>query len=145
MKTISEIRYENLQKLVEELGGGDLTKMLEKSKSWHLEESENKLSRATLYQILEKKLTNSGAVRNVGDELARKIESELRMETGWMDNIHVGTTANGGISFDPSYIATIVQTFFQTDETGRKGIATAVEAAKLRGLSAASNQLKGER
>jgi hypothetical protein len=143
MKTIAEIRYDNLQKLVEELGGGDLTKMLEKSKSWSLEESENKLSRATLYQILERKLTNNGAVRNVGDELARKIESELRLENGWMDNIHTGKNETPGMSFDPSYVATMVLTFFQTDELGRKGIVSAVEAARTRGLSSTADQLKG--
>lgn len=77
MKTIDEIRYDNLQRLVMEAGG--LTELVEKSG--------NRLSRPTLYQILEKKTTASGAIKNVGDELARKIEEALRLEPGWMDNL----------------------------------------------------------
>lgn len=94
MKTVDEIRYENLTKLLADFGDGDLTKMLEKSKSWHLRESENRLNRQNLDQILKKRTTASGAIRGVGDELARKIEEEFRLERGWMDNPREMVAAN---------------------------------------------------
>lgn len=76
MKTIDEIRYENLDLLISNNGG--LTALVEKSGG--------KLNRATLDQIWRKRTTAAGTIKNVGDDLARNIEISLRLEKGWMDN-----------------------------------------------------------
>lgn len=85
MKTAKDIRYENLLELVQEFGKGDLTRMLEKSKSWPNKEAENRLSRQYLDQIIKGVKTAKGTPRGVGDDLARQIEDEFDLETGWMD------------------------------------------------------------
>lgn len=131
MKTIAEIRYDNLLTLVNTMGGGDLTEMLKKSKSWHLESSENKLSRPTIDQILKRRTTANGVVKNVGDDLARKIEDELRLETGWMDNIHderdKPSRAAPGVG--PDEISKIVSVYCFSDAIHRQSIMAAVDVA----------------
>lgn len=79
MKTIDKIRYDNLQKLVSDAGG--LSALVEKAKK-----NNKKLSRPTLDQILKKRQTANESTKNVGDELARKIEDALKLDTGWLDN-----------------------------------------------------------
>lgn len=70
MKTIEEIRRDNLLKLIEDSGVG-ITKFSE-----HLGRSQSQISN----------LKNS--VREIGSELAREIERALNLERGWMDNDH---------------------------------------------------------
>jgi hypothetical protein len=118
MKTIDEIRYENLQSLIQDTGGGDLTKALEKTKSWHLAESTNKLSRQTIDQILKRRKTQKGATKGVGDELARKIEEEFRLERGWMDNPANGTTQAAAPpgALDADMVISLLDAFRRLDE-----------------------------
>lgn len=146
MKTIDEIRYSNLEKLVMDAAapGNDIGKGLS-----NLVKSANarnkKLSREMLYQILTRRETASGTVRNVGDALARGIEDALRLEHGWMDNDHSQVQAIPALAIDANTIANIVAVYCQSDEMGRKGILAAVEAAKhLAGLntSVGNNKLE---
>lgn len=76
LKTSDEIRLENLQKWVEDAGG--LSKFVSLAP--------RKLSRATLDQILKRRQTANGTTKNVGDELARKIEQALKLPRGAMDH-----------------------------------------------------------
>lgn len=121
MKTTDEIRYENLQKLVDE--AGDLTKLVDKAGG--------KLSRPTLDQILKKRTTAAGVVKNVGDDLARKIEEALRLERGWMDNEHGAPAQVAEYNISPAKLAELVMVYCQANEIGRRGIDAAVEMAKL--------------
>lgn len=125
MKTTDEIRYENLQRLVAE--AGDLSTLVDRAKG--------KLSRPTLYQILERKTTAAGVEKNVGDDLARKIEDALRLERGWMDNDHTQPVAAALPSFSPEELADMVMVFCQTNDIGRKGIKAAVETARMAALA----------
>ena len=93
MRTIEEIRYNNLLRLVNDRGGIDgkgLKKLVEESDRFG-----EKLSSPTLRQILTYTKTAAGTVKNVGDVLARKIEQHLGLETGWMDNDHQAPQASG--------------------------------------------------
>lgn len=129
MKTTDEIRYENLQRLVAE--AGDLSTLVDRAKG--------KLSRPTLYQILERKTTAAGVAKNVGDDLARKLEDALRLERGWMDNDHSQATASTAPSYSPDELAEMVKVFCQTNDLGRKGIRAAVEAARMAALASPSS------
>lgn len=93
MKTTAEIRYENLCSIIEKWGDGNLTKALEKTKSWQLHASESKLSRKTLDQLWKKTPTALGTPRGIGDDLARKLESEFGLERGWLDHDHSPNSA----------------------------------------------------
>lgn len=77
MKTIKEIRCENLIGLVDEVAGGNQAKL-----SRLLE-----LNPTIINNIISPKQKN----RNMGDDLARKIESTLGKPEGWMDQIHTCT------------------------------------------------------
>lgn len=86
MRTIDQIRYNNLLQLVNDRGGLEgkgLRKLVEES-----EKVGERLSEPTLKQILAHTKTAAGTVKNVGDELARKIETHLGLKPGWMDNDH---------------------------------------------------------
>lgn len=123
MKTINEIRYANLEKLVADAGG--LTELVEKSNG--------KLSRPTLDQILKKRTTARGTVKNVGDDLARDIEKCLRLQAGWMDNIHGSPVEM--LVIPPEFvnapqIAKLVVQFAQATENGRMQILRAADLAE---------------
>lgn len=70
--TIREIRKRNLEKLIAKLGlgKGEFAAMIYISPSY-------------LSQILSLKTK-----RNMGDYVARKIETTLCLPKGWMDNLH---------------------------------------------------------
>lgn len=95
MKTKDEIRYENLVALVEEAAGPSrdhkvgLTKLVKKAK-----ERGKSLSRPYLYQVLTQRKTIGGTTRNIGDDVARKIEDALRLNSGWMDTDHENGSQN---------------------------------------------------
>ncbi|HEV2612514.1 MAG TPA: hypothetical protein VGU61_19790 [Noviherbaspirillum sp.] len=145
MKTVQEIRYDNLVALVKNAAGdsGDQGKGLSKIVA-AVQERGKKLSRPTLYQILSRRTTNAGAIRNVGDDLARDIEEGLKLERGWMDNDHDARPPASGYNFSPEQLADVITVFCQTTETGRKGILAAVNAARPLGIAtdAANNQLE---
>lgn len=132
MRTVKEIRYENLLKLVSEFGGGDLTAALATTKSWHLADSENKLSRATLDQILKKVKTANDTVRGVGDSLARKIESEFRLTGGWMDVDHQESTpaaASATNAIPPEQLIELIALFGEASQKGRELIMSSARNA----------------
>lgn len=131
MKTTDEIRYDNLVKLVEDAGG--LSSLVEKSNG--------RLSRPTLDQILKRRTTAAGVIKNVGDDLARKIEEVLRLERGWMDNEHTKATKPIENGVSPAELAELVLVYCQSDEIGRDGIRAAIEAAKSN-IPATSNQFE---
>ena len=78
MRTVGEIRRNNLEELIRQHGS--------------LAELNDKLALprtdATLSQIRNQSLSSRGKRRSMGDELARRIESALGLEVGWMDNTH---------------------------------------------------------
>lgn len=145
MKTIAEIRFDNLQKLLADLGNGDLTTMLVKSKNWLSDDHKVKLNRANLYQILTKRETAAGATRGIGDDLARKIEYEFDLETGWLDNIHGADLVPALPDVEPDAISEIIAVYLYSDATGRRGIMSAVETAKETLPTSARNKLKDRR
>jgi hypothetical protein len=123
MKTINEIRYTNLERLVADAGG--LTELVEKSNG--------KLSRPTLDQILKKRTTARGTVKNVGDDLARDIEKCLRLQAGWMDNVHGGQAE--ALVIPPEFVnapqlAKLVIQFAQATDHGRMQILRAADLAE---------------
>jgi hypothetical protein len=81
MKTVGEIRRDNLEQLIRQHGS--------------LAELNDKLALtrtdATLSQIRNQSLSSRGKRRSMGDELARRIERALGLEAGWMDNVHYAT------------------------------------------------------
>lgn len=77
MKTCSEIRRENLLKVIEVAGS--------------LQEVANRLdkSHAQISQIkTQAKHSKTGKPRVMGDDVARLIEDKFGLEVGWMDNDH---------------------------------------------------------
>lgn len=77
MKTCSEIRLENLKKLIERAGSlQSVADTLEKS-------------HAQISQInTQAKHSKTGKPRTIGDDIARLIEEKFGLEVGWMDNVH---------------------------------------------------------
>ena len=75
--TIQQIRYHNLILLLAEAGGNqaELARRGETSASY-------------INQILKGVKTKSGAARNIGDEVARKLEKGFNRHRGWMDESH---------------------------------------------------------
>lgn len=82
MKTIAEIRLENLRTLVEQKGTQDLVATLSDTNPVYLSQ--------LLNRAVDKK---SGKIRQIGDDMARKLERGCEKETGWMDNIHTHAVA----------------------------------------------------
>lgn len=87
---IHEIRRRNLRSLIEEHANGNLSRFVEVT-----------LRGSTSYKGLQQ-VTGPRAARNLGSALARRIEAQLRLERGWMDQDHSGTahtmTVPGGRS-----------------------------------------------
>lgn len=79
MKTVSEIRRENLVFLIEMYGSiAKLNLVLGRGRK-----------DGTLSQIKNRAINSaSGAKRNMGNVLAREIEKKLNLELGWMDEEH---------------------------------------------------------
>lgn len=81
MKTVDEIRLENLRLLVAEFGTQDRVADLANTQPVYLS------------QILNgAKDSKTGKVRQIGDLLARKIEAGCCKDRGWMDNQQVTHT-----------------------------------------------------
>jgi len=79
MKTIAEIRRDNLMILIGEQGS-----MAALNEKIGLVRTD-----ATLSQIKNQSPdSKTGAPKSMGDAFARKIEKELNLEAGWMDNSH---------------------------------------------------------
>ncbi len=134
MKIIDEIRYENLMSLVLKAAGpaGDmgkgLTRLVEEAAS-----NGKNLSRPTLYQILTKRETSAGSIRQVGSELARDIEEALRLHRGYMDNDHAqAETDDLGVSLDR--LQKVIALFWQSTIRGQDAILESAELAEKIGL-----------
>ncbi len=92
MKTSSEIRHENLLKIIESVGSlQTVADRLEKS---HAQISQLKT---------QAKHSTTGKPRVIGDDMARLIEERFNLEVGWMDNVHTAAqgSAPTGLSFWP--------------------------------------------
>lgn len=81
MKTVAQIRRENLLKLIE--GQGSIAKLNERLELARTD--------ATLSQIKNQSLTSRGNPKMMGATLARRLESALNLGEGWMDHDHQGS------------------------------------------------------
>lgn len=77
---IHEIRRANLLDLVNVLAGGNLTKLVEVN-----------LAGTVGYKVLQR--IAGKTARHMGSALARRIEKQVGMERGWMDQNHSGTVS----------------------------------------------------
>lgn len=77
MKTIAEIRLDNLDLLIAEKGTQELVAALAGTSSVYLSQIKNRAAD-----------TKTGKLRQMGDDMARKLESGCEKEVGWMDNLH---------------------------------------------------------
>ena len=78
MKTVGQIRRENLLLLIEEHGSlANLNERLDLPRT-----------DATLSQIKNQSTTSRGKPKMMGEALARRIEGVLKLQLGWMDNDH---------------------------------------------------------
>jgi len=82
---IHEIRLRNLRSLIQEHANGNLTQFVEVT-----------LEGLTSYKGLQR-VTGPQPTRNLGSALARKIEAQLDLERGWMDQDRSGTPQTGAI------------------------------------------------
>lgn len=81
MKTISEIRFDNAQALVREVGTrADFARLLG-------------MSDAQIWQIL-----GGGKTRNIGNSIARRMEEACNKPNGWLDVNHEMDAAEGRFS-----------------------------------------------
>jgi len=86
MKTIGEIRRDNLLELIEEHGSlAQLNELMGLART-----------DATLSQIKNRSLdSKTKKPRAMGDPLARRLEKACGREAGWMDNVHYARSARG--------------------------------------------------
>lgn len=77
MKTVSEIRLDNLELLIADLGTQERVAEAGGTSSVYLSQIKNRTP--------DKK---TGKPRQMGDDMARKLEEGCKKERGWMDNIH---------------------------------------------------------
>lgn len=82
MKTVSEIRLENLDLLITELGTQEKVAEAGGTSSVYLSQIKNRTP--------DKK---TGKPRQMGDDMARKLEEGCLKERGWMDNIRPNSEA----------------------------------------------------
>lgn len=81
VKTITEIRRDNLLKLIELHAGGVVANFNEMV---GLDRTD-----ATLTQVKNQNVNSgTGKPRGMGDTLARRIEGALQLPVGYMDNVH---------------------------------------------------------
>lgn len=133
MKTCDEVRLENLRRLVEDAHG--LSNLIAKANG--------KLSRPVLYQILSGVKTAAGSPKNIGDDLARKIEKELKLERGWMDHEKEFQDFLPQGYIMPAELIRLVTLYSQADRDGRDSILAVLEAAVSTGKSAGDNFQQG--
>jgi hypothetical protein len=102
MADIHEIRRRNLRSLVDEHADGNLTRFVEVA-----------LNGLTSYKGLQH-VTGRGERRNLGSSMARKIEAQLQLARGWMDQDRSGTvhvaTVPGGRSERVMQLAECIET-----------------------------------
>ena len=77
MKTIAEIRLDNLEALLIEMGTQEKLAEVGETSSVYLSQIRNRAANV-----------KSGKLRTMGDDMARKLEAGCKKEVGWMDNIH---------------------------------------------------------
>lgn len=77
MKTIAEIRHTNLENLIAEMGTQDKVAELGGTSSVYLSQIKNQTPDA-----------KTGKLRQMGDDMARKLEAGCGKPKGWMDNVH---------------------------------------------------------
>lgn len=75
MKTIAEIRLGNLELLIDEFGTADAVAEKSGTSAIYLSQIRN-----------QAKDSKTGKPRQVGDDLARKLEAGCNKELGWMDH-----------------------------------------------------------
>lgn len=78
MKTVGQIRRENLMQLLEKHGS-----IAELNVKLGLPRTD-----ATLSQIKNQSITSRGKPKMMGVTLARRIEKDLKLSEGWLDNDH---------------------------------------------------------
>lgn len=79
MKTIAEIRRDNLQDLIEQAGS-----IAELNERMHWDRTDPRLTRIRNANVRG----DRGKPFQMGEAMAREIEKNLGLEEGWMDNIH---------------------------------------------------------
>ncbi len=131
MKTCDEVRLENLRRLVEEAQG--LSNLIAKTNG--------KLSRPVLYQILSGVKTAAGTPKNIGDDLARKIEKELKLDRGWMDHEKEFQDFLPQGYIMPAELIRLITLYSQADRPERDHILGVLEAVVRTG-STSNNDLQ---
>lgn len=112
MKTIDQIRRENLTILRDECGGvGKLAERLERGVSQVSQWLNASLNSAT------------GKPRNMNDETCRYIEEKMGKQRGWMDAPHLAveqTDENGNLT--ASEVIEMMALFVNADKAGRQAM-----------------------
>lgn len=141
---VKQIRKENLRNLYEKYGGiAGVARSVETSESY-------------LSQI-----TSENGKRNVGAQLARKIEKLLSLPHGWMDQSHTvvnGTAAKVAIESSPGTVTAtnapktgidvtlddserkLINTFRQLPESGKFAVLTVLHREKERNQNSGNEQ-----
>ena len=81
---LTEVRLENLRQLVEEAGGA--TELAKKA---------GYKQPSYIYQILNQSAIQNGKPKNIGSNMARKLEQAMGKEEGWMDVQHLPIPRRG--------------------------------------------------
>ena len=77
VKTISEIRLENLLTLIDEMGSAEALAEAAGTSAVYLSQVKNKSPDS-----------KTGKPRQIGDPMARRLEAAGKKPEGWMDNVH---------------------------------------------------------
>lgn len=77
VKTIADIRHDNLLELIEEFGSAEALAEAADTSPVYLSQLRNKAPDS-----------KTGKPRQIGDPLARKLEGAAGKPEGWMDNVH---------------------------------------------------------
>ena len=77
VKTIADIRHDNLLELIEEFGSAEALAEAADTSPVYLSQLRNKAPDS-----------KTGKPRQIGDPLARKLEAAACKPVGWMDNVH---------------------------------------------------------
>lgn len=77
MKTIADIRHENLVALIKELGTSEAVADASQTNPVYISQLLNRAPDS-----------KTGKPRQIGDPLARKLEAGCGKPEGWMDNVH---------------------------------------------------------